>query len=88
MQLARLDDGLLAFTDANGAPVLTMIEGERILDGDPADVAPLARRLLGGDESEATAYRLVRGRMYNVTSLYIELAMRPIGTITFGLPIE
>jgi class 3 adenylate cyclase len=36
---------------------------------------------------EATAYRLVDDRMYNVSSLYIDLEGRPIGTISFGLPI-
>jgi class 3 adenylate cyclase/plastocyanin len=88
MQLAGLTDGLLVFTDADGVPVLSMIEGQRITLGDPAGVAPVAERLLQGDQREATAYRLVRGRMYNLTSLYIDLAMRPIGTITFGLPTE
>jgi len=88
MQLAGLTGGLLVFTGADGVPVLTMIAGERITDGDPADMASVAERLLAGDQLEATAYRMVGDRMYNVTSLYIELAQRPIGTISFGLPIE
>jgi class 3 adenylate cyclase len=89
MQLAGLTDVLLSFTDAEGSPVLTMVHGERVLSGDPADIGPLARWLLfEGDELELRAYRLVDGRMYNVTSLYIELVGGPIGTITFGLPIQ
>jgi class 3 adenylate cyclase len=89
MQLAGLPDVLLSFTDAEGLPVLTMAHGERFLAGDPADITPLARRLLfEGTELEVSAYRLVDGSMYNVTSLYIDLTGRPIGTITFGLPIQ
>jgi len=88
MQLAGLTDVLLAFTDADGTPVLTMVQGERFLSGDPAGIAALARSLLAGDELQATAYRLVDDRMYNITSLYIDLLGREIGTITFGLPIQ
>ncbi|MEX2048863.1 MAG: adenylate/guanylate cyclase domain-containing protein [Gemmatimonadota bacterium] len=88
MQLAGLSDVLLVFTDAAGAPILSLVGGQRILEGDPASVAPLAERLLEGDEIESTAYRVVDGRLYSVTSLYMELQLRPIGTITFGLPTE
>jgi class 3 adenylate cyclase len=87
MQLAGLVDVLLVFTDPQGVPVLSMVAGQRLMEGDPAGVAPLAERLLGGDEPEANAYRLVQGQMYPVTSLYIDLMSRPIGTITFGVPI-
>jgi adenylate cyclase len=89
MQRAGLPDALLVFTDAEGQPVLSIIEGTRREAEDPAGIAPIAQRLLAGDEMEATAYRLVDGRLYSVTSLYIEdLARRPVGTITFGLPID
>jgi class 3 adenylate cyclase len=87
MQRARLPDALLVFTAADGQPVLSIIGGER-LHGDPAGIAPLATELLAGLDLEATAYRLVDGRLYSVTSLYIEDPSRnPVGTITFGLPI-
>jgi len=65
-----------------------MVGGQRILDEDPADVGPLARRLLEGDEIESVTYRVVDGHLYRVTSLYVELQLRPIGTITFGLPTQ
>jgi class 3 adenylate cyclase len=87
MQLAGLIDALLVFSDADGTPILTMVHGQRLLEGDPADVAPLAARLLDGDELERTGYRLVEGDIYSVTSQYVDLAGNPIGTITFGLPI-
>jgi len=89
MQRAGLPDALLVFTDAEGQPVLSIIQGESILGADPAGIAPIAEELLASDEIDATAYRLVDGRLYSVTSLYIEdLAGRAVGTITFGLPID
>lgn len=88
MQRADLPDALLVFTDAQGQPVVSIIGGESILGEDPAGIAPIAQELLAGDDLSATSYRLVDGRLYSVTSLYIEdLARRPVGTITFGLPI-
>ena len=86
IQLARLGDVVLVFTDADGRPVLSMVGGQRILEGDPAGIQPLAERLLDGDGFETTAYRLVDGHLYHVTSLYVEIQLQPIGTITFGLP--
>ena len=88
MQLAELDDVLLVFTDDSGGPVLSMLRGERIVEGDPADIATIAGTLLQGDSLDTSAYRVVDGRMYNIRSQYIELGFRPIGTITFGLPIQ
>jgi class 3 adenylate cyclase len=88
VQLAGQQDVLLVFTDAEGTPVLSLIGGMRITDEDPAVIAPLAERLLTGDEVEHTSYRLVAERLYLVTSLYVDLAQRPVGTITFGLPIQ
>jgi adenylate cyclase len=89
MQRAELPDALLVFTDAEGQPVLSIIRGVTIQGADPAGIAPLAEELLAGEDFEATGYRLVDDRLYSVTSLYIEdLGQQPVGTITFGLPIE
>lgn len=88
VQLQELDDVLLVFTDASGEPVLSMVGDKRILSGDPADVIPMAAMLLDGDAEETTGIRVVDGRMYNVQSIYMDDGFRPIGTITFGLPIE
>jgi class 3 adenylate cyclase len=88
MQLAGLIEVLLVFTDASGTPVLTLVHGQRLLTGDPADIRPIAERLVAaGSEMESTAYRLVDGEMYNVTSQYVDFQGNTIGTITFGLPI-
>ncbi len=88
VQLASQPDVLLVFTDPQGRPVLSFVSGMRVVGEDPAVVGPLADQLLGGTETEATAYRLVDDRLYEVTSLYVDLAGRPVGTITFGLPIQ
>jgi len=84
-----LEDVLLVFTDEVGEPVLTMVGGQRITDGDPANIGPLALELVESDSLLVTSgYRVVGGRLFNVQSLYVELAFRPIGTITFGLALE
>ncbi|MEQ1856736.1 MAG: adenylate/guanylate cyclase domain-containing protein [Longimicrobiales bacterium] len=88
VQLASQPDVLLVFTDPDGRPVLSFVRGAPVLGEDPVVVGPLADQLLGGTATEATAYRLVDERLYEVTSLYIDLAERPVGTITFGLPIQ
>lgn len=85
--LADFENVLVVLTDVEGRPVISMMGGQT-LEGDPADVRPLARTLLESpDAMEMSAYRVVDGRLYNLQSHYIELAFRPIGTITFGLPI-
>lgn len=83
-----LTDALVVFTDPEGEPVLSVIRGASVLEGDPADIQPLADRLLRSDSLESRGYRVVDGTMYNVRSVYLELAYRPIGTITLGLPVE
>jgi class 3 adenylate cyclase len=88
VQLASQPDVLLVFTDPEGRPVLSFVDGASVVGEDPAIIGPLADQLLGGTETEATAYRLVDGRLYEVTSLFVDLAGRPVGTIAFGLPIQ
>lgn len=87
--LDEFQDALVVLTDDYGRPVISMIGGQTF-EGDPADIAPLAMALVG-DESgamEMGEYRVVDGRLYNLQAHFIELARRPIGTITFGLPIR
>lgn len=84
---ALLGDLLLSFTDASARPILTLHGLGNVTEGDPADLVPLARRLLESGRVEMTAYRMVAGRMYSLTSQYLEL-VQPIGTVTFGLPVD
>lgn len=85
--LAAFDSALVVLTDDRGAPVLSMI-GDETREGDPANVRPLAVALRDSDTFTRSAYRVVGGRLYNLQAHYIELARRPIGTITFGLPVR
>ncbi len=88
MELQGRPDALLAFTDSDGTPVLSVIQGTQVPDGDPVNVAPIADELINGESMEVQSYRVIDGTMYDVRSLYLELGRRPIGTISFGLPIE
>jgi class 3 adenylate cyclase len=88
IQLSGLTEVLLAFTDADGQPVLSVVDGRRVIGEDLAQIRPLAETLLGGNSLELAAYRLVDGSVYSINSQYIEFAGRPVGTITFGLPIR
>jgi class 3 adenylate cyclase len=87
VQLAGQSDVFLVFTDPDARPVLSLVGGMRVIEEDPTEVAPLAERLLAGEE-EVTAYRLVGDRLYHVTSMQVSLPGRSVGTITFGLPIQ
>lgn len=91
MELNDLDESrpLVVFTDDEGVPVLSMVGGERDDDGDPAGVQPLAEQLLLGDTLiELRGYRVIDGTMYSVRATYLELNARPVGTLTFGIPIQ
>jgi adenylate cyclase len=87
MELQERRQALVVFTDAMGVPALTMVEGERYLTGDPADIQPMAERLISSDSMEARGYRVIDGTMYDVRTLYIEYGRRPVGAMAFGLPI-
>lgn len=87
MDLAELTEALVAFTDARGEPVLTLHDGRAMEDRDPAGVGPLARAVLDGSTGEAEGYRVVEGTLYSVRTRLIQLAGRPIGTLSLGLPL-
>ncbi|MGB1779891.1 MAG: hypothetical protein ACPHQP_10075, partial [Longimicrobiales bacterium] len=82
------EDALIVLTDDEGAPIMSMVGGETV-PGDPAGVEALATALLQSDSLlTLSAYRVVDDRLYNLQAHYIELGFRPIGTLTFGLPVE
>lgn len=87
LELLQADSSLAVFTDADARPILTIVDGEAAQDPDPADVAPLAGQLLEEGAQELLAYRRLGDRLFTVQVFYLELARRPIGTVTFGLPI-
>jgi class 3 adenylate cyclase len=79
-------DRLVAFTDADANPILSMLEGDTLPGDDPADVRSAAERVLFEGEDQVRGYRVIEGRLYNVETVYLELG-RPIGTVTFGVPL-
>ena len=82
------EEALIVLTDDEGTPIMSMVGGETV-PGDPAGVEGLATALLQSDSLLTLgAYRVVDGRLYNLQAHYIELGFRPIGTLTFGLPVE
>ena len=60
----------------------------RIIGGDdPAGVMSLVDRMYEEGAFEVRAYRVVGGRLYNVHAAFLELAGRPVGTFSLGLPM-
>jgi class 3 adenylate cyclase len=84
--LRRIPHSLVAFTDAYGAPVLTMLDRAPVEGVDPAGVAALAERVLHGDAPETFSYVAVGEQLFSVETLLVDLG-RPIGTVTIGVPI-
>ena len=87
--LADFEGALVVLTDDAGQPIISMIGGQP-LEGDPAEVAFLAETLLRDEDGAMvmSEYRLVDGRLYNLRAHFIEFAGRPVGTVTFGLPVD
>lgn len=90
MQLRELTDALVVFTDPEGMPVLSMIEGAAAPGRDPAGIQPMVEWLVLQDTTsfESRGYHVVDGTMYHVRTVFLELGYRPIGTITLGLPVD
>lgn len=87
LELLQAPSSLAVFTDADAQPVLTIVDGQTTDDPDPANVGPLAAQLLGEGAQELLAYRRLGNRLFTVQVFYLELARRPIGTVTFGIPL-
>lgn len=85
--LLESGDAVVVFTDDQAQPVISIMAGS-VLDGDPANIGPLADALLDSDSLAMSEYRVIDGQLYNLQAHYIERARRPIGTITFGLPVR
>ena len=79
-------DRIVAFTDDEGQPILTMREGRAVPGEDPAGVRAAAEKVLFEGEAQTRGYRVVDRRLYNVETVLLELG-RPIGTVTLGVPL-
>lgn len=89
LDLQQMQDAVVVFTDPQGLPVLSIVDGDRYLEGDPVGVGTTAADLVLDDDAfSVQGYRLVGETVYNTETLYLELNRRPIGTVTVGLPVR
>lgn len=90
LSLAQIGDQvqLWAFADDRGRPALTVLDGERTGDPDPADVETLVARILDEGLLEASAFRLVDGRLFLVQARALELGRRFVGAVAFGTALD
>lgn len=87
LDLADIVDMVVAFTDSRGRPVLTLHNDVPMEDSDPLRIGNVAADLLAGDAFEVRSYRVLEGHLFGIRTRVIELAGRPIGSISFGLPV-
>ena len=86
LTLAELQQGLVAFADRTGRPVVTLLNGERVADSEEG-VDALAQA--GADpEAVATGYRVFHGTLFAVQRHGLELFGESVGTLTIGFPVD
>lgn len=86
LALRMLPESLAAFTDDEGVPVITLIDGEPAA-GDAAHIQPLVAQLTAEQASELLAYRIIGDRLYLLQLRPLDLDGHLIGTVAFGLPV-
>ena len=88
LQLTQFDSSsLTVLTEPEGQPLLTFLGETPLMGSDPAGIEALVGKMLASARSEMIAYRRVDDRLYTVRTVILQLGGRPIGTVTFGLPI-
>ena len=80
--------GLMLFTDADGVPVLTVVDSETLNTRDPANLQSMIDHIVIGGFGDLIAFRLVNGRLYLIEIRALELGARFIGTAAFGIRVE
>ena len=89
LELVDADEiGLMLFTDADGVPVLTVVEGETLNTRDRASLQSMIDRIVIGGFGDLIAFRLVNNRLYLIEIRALELGARFIGTAAFGIRVE
>lgn len=88
LDVAEFDSTTLtALTDTWGEPLLTFMGFATLPGRDPAGIQPLADELLETGRAELIAYREVAGSLFTVRTVSLDLAGRPVGTVSLGMPI-
>ncbi|BCS31678.1 hypothetical protein TBR22_A08810 [Luteitalea sp. TBR-22] len=80
LALAELREGLVQFSDAQGTPVLTLLDSAPV-DADRSRPAPVS-----GDA--AGAYRIVAGRLFMVITEALTLFDSQVGSLTLGFAVD
>ena len=80
--------GLMLFTDADGVPVLTVVDSETLNTRDPANLQSMIDHIVIGEFADLIAFRLVNSRLYLIEIRALELGTRFIGTAAFGIRVE
>ncbi len=80
--------GLMLFTDADGVPVLTVVDSETLNIRDPANLQSMIDHIVIEGFGDLIAFRLVDGRLYLIEIRALELGTRFIGTAAFGIRVE
>jgi class 3 adenylate cyclase len=86
--LAGIPDIVVAFTDPEGAPVLTLHNDVPMEEADPLEIGGVAGALMGGDAFEVRSYRVLEGTLFAIRTRVIEEGGRAIGTMSLGLPLS
>ncbi len=79
---------LMLFTDADGLPVLTVLDGQTLDTRDPTTLQSMIDHVVIGGFAGLTVFRLVDGRLYLIEIRALELGTRFIGTAAFGIRVE
>ena len=80
---------LLVFTDPAGRALLTYAGGEVVEGEDPGRISPVVAALAESASGEASLYRVLGGRLYNVQVRLLQLGGGPpVGAVALGFPIE
>ena len=79
---------LMLFTDAEGLPVLTVVDGETLNTRVPGNLQSMIDHVVIGGFEGLTTFRLVDSLLYLIEIRALELGARFIGTAAFGIRVE
>ena len=79
---------LMLFTDEDGVPVLTVVDGETLDTRAPASLQSMIDYVVIEEFEGKTAFRLVNDRLYLIQIRALNLGARFIGTAALGIRVE
>lgn len=85
LALAELGQGLVAFGDEEGRPVVTVVDGVRVPDQGADD--DLFAQVIAG-KGQVGGYRLFQERLFAVQAHRLDMFGEPVGTLTLGFAVD